>query len=154
MDEYLENAFLELKRVDHLYYVSLKYTRTVDMIKHMLDRLISTLSFGIESLLNHAKEQKKINEVPSNLGLRAKLVIDTFQDEQLTGYMHFYLKLRKILRANYTQREEFRRHVTMIATIDNGEIVEVNIDILKEHYDKAIDFVNFVKVIIHGEEES
>ena len=42
----------------------------------------------------------------------------------------------------------------MIATIDNGEIVEVNIDILKEHYDKARDFVNFVKVIIHGEEES
>lgn len=154
MDEYLENAFLELKRVDHLYYVSLKYTRTVDMIKHMLDRLISTLSFGIESLLNHAKEQKKINEIPSNLGLRAKLVIDTFQDEQLTDYMNFYLKLRKILRANYTKREEFRRHVTMTATIDNGEIVEVNIDILKEHYDKARDFVNFVKVIIHGEEES
>lgn len=154
MDESLEDAFKELKRVDHLYYVSLKYTRTVDMIKHMLDRLISTLSFGIESLLKHAKEQKKINEIPSNLGLRAKLVIDTFQDDQLTDYMNFYLKLRKILRANYTKREEFRRHVTMTATIDNGEIVEVNIDILKEHYDKARDFVNFVKVIIHGEEES
>lgn len=154
MDESLEDAFKELKRVDHLYYVSLKYTRTVDMIKLMLDRLISTLSFGIESLLKHAKEQKKINEIPSNLGLRAKLVIDTFQDEQLTDYMNFYLKLRKILRANYTKREEFRRHVTMTATIDNGELVEVNIDILKEHYDKAKDFVNFVKVIIHGEEES
>ena len=68
--------------------------------------------------------------------------------------MNFYLKLRKILRANYTQREEFRRHVTMSATIDNGELVEVNIDILKEFYDKAKDYVNFVKVIIHGEEES
>ena len=149
MDEYLENAFLELKRVDHLYYVSLKYTRTVDMIKHMLDRLISTLSFGIESLLNHAKEQKKINEVPSNLGLRAKLVIDTFQDEQLTGYMHFYLKLRKILRANYTKREEFRRHVTMTVTVDE-QVIEVNIDVLYEYYDRVKNFVENAYKLIHG----
>ena len=30
----------ELKRVDHLVYVSLKYTRTVDVIRSIIDRLI------------------------------------------------------------------------------------------------------------------
>jgi len=154
MEEALDNAIKELKRVDHLYYVSLKYTRTVDMIKHMIDRLINAFSYGIEYLLIHAKEQKKIDEIPSNLGLRAKLINDTFQDEKLTEYMNFYLRLRKILRAEYTKREEFRRHVTMTATIDDGEIVEVNIDILKEYYDKAKNFIKYMKVIVHGEEET
>ena len=42
MNEQLENTIEELKRVDHLFYVSLKYTRTVDMIKHVLERIIST----------------------------------------------------------------------------------------------------------------
>jgi hypothetical protein len=68
MEESLQDAITELKRVDHLFYVSLKYTRTVDMMKHMVERLISTFSFGIESILKHAKEEKKITEIPSNLG--------------------------------------------------------------------------------------
>ena len=34
MKEALDNAKEELKRVDHLFYVSLKYTRTADMMRH------------------------------------------------------------------------------------------------------------------------
>jgi hypothetical protein len=83
----------------------------------------------------------------------AKLIIDTFDDQEIKDYMNFYLKLRRIIRANYTKREEFRRHVTMTATLDNGEVVEVNIDVLKEYYDYAKQFIGFVKVLLHGEEE-
>ena len=153
MKEALDNANQELKRVDHLYSVSLKYTRTVDMMKHMVERLISTFSFGIESLLKHAKDEKKIDEIPGNLGLRCKLVLETFPGEEIADYMNLYLKLRKILRAKYTKREEYRRHVTMTATIDNGEVVEINIDNLKEHYETVKNFIKLVKVIEEGEEE-
>ena len=153
MKEALDNAITELKRVDHLFYVSLKYTRTVDMMKHMVERLISTFSFGIESLLKHAKEEKKISEIPANEGLRYKLLMETFPDDELTDYVNLYLRLRKIIRAKYTKREEFRRHVTMTATLDNGEIVEVNIDVLKEYYEKTKDFIKFIKIIVYGEEE-
>ncbi|MBL7055871.1 hypothetical protein ISS07_03090 [Candidatus Woesearchaeota archaeon] len=153
MKESLENAITELKRVDHLYYVSLKYTRTVDMMKHMVERLISTFSFAIEAILEQAKDDGLIEEIPANLGLRAKLVMDTFKDEELLDCMNFYIKLRKILRAKYTKREEFRRHVTMTATIDNGEVIEVNIDLLKEYYDKAKEFIRHIRISVFGEEE-
>ena len=56
MEEAFEEAVKEIKRVDHLFYVSLKYTRTVDMMKHMLDRLISTFQHGIMVMLRKAKE--------------------------------------------------------------------------------------------------
>ena len=153
MKEALDNAIIELKRVDHLFYVSLKYTRTVDMMLHVVQRLANTFSFGIESLLKDAKENKKISSIPENIALRCKLLREIYKDERVNDYINFLIKLRKILRANYTKREEFRRHVTMTATIDNNEIVEINIDILKEYYEKAKEFVAFVKVIVHGEEE-
>ncbi|HJO01405.1 MAG: hypothetical protein QF655_02570 [Candidatus Woesearchaeota archaeon] len=153
MKEALYNAGQELKRVDHLFYVSLKYTRTADMMRHMIERLISTFSFGIDSLLKYAKEEKKIDEIPSNPMMRSKLLMETFTDEEFASYMNLYLKLRKILKADYSRREEFRRHVTMTCTLDKGEVTEVNIDILKEYYETAKNFVDYVERIVEGKEE-
>ena len=153
MKEALDNAKEELKRVDHLFYVSLKYTRTADMIRHMIERLINAFSFGIESLLKYAKEEKMIENIPSNPSLRSSLFMKTFKDEEALNYINLYLKLRKIIRADYSKREEYRRHVTMVSVIDNGEIIEVNIDILKEYYDTAKNFIKYAERTIKGEEE-
>jgi len=152
MEEALDNTRQELKRVDHLFYVSLKYTRTADMMKHMVDRLINVFTFGVESLLKYAKEKKKINEIPSNPVMSSKLLTQLFTDEEVVSYMNLYLKLRKITRADYSKREEYRRHVTMTCTIDN-QVVEVNIDSLKEDYETAKNFVNYVERIIEEKEE-
>lgn len=153
MKEALDNARQELKRVDHLFYVSLKYTRTADMIRHTIERLINAFSFGVESLLKHAKDEKKIDEIPSNPVMRCKLLLKTFTDEELINYVNLYSKLRKIIKAEYSKREEYRRHVTMTSVLENGEIVEVNIDVLKDYYDLAKKFINYVERIIEGKEE-
>lgn len=154
MEESFEQARQELKRVDHLFWVSLKYTRTVDVIKNVIERLINCIGFGLEALLKYAKEKKLVTSIPTNAGLRCELLKKTFPDNlELIDYINFYLMLRKLSKAEYAKREEFRRHVTMIATIDKGEVVEVSIDILKEYYEKTRDFVNFVKKIIKEEKE-
>ena len=154
MKESFEEAVQELKRVDHLFWVSLKYTRTVDVIKHVIDRLINCIGFGLESLLKYAKEKKLITNIPTNAGLRCDLLKKTFPDNlELVDYINFYILLRKLSKAEYAKREEFRRHVTMIATIDKGEIVEVSIDVLKEYYEKTRIFLTLVKKIINEEKE-
>lgn len=154
MKESFDEAVQELKRVDHLFWVSLKYTRTVDVIKHVIDRLINCIGFGLESLLKYAKEKKLVASIPVNQGLRCDLLKKTFPDNaELIEYINFYLKLRKLSKAEYSKREEFRRHVTMIATIDKGEIVEVSIDVLKEYYENTRNFISFVKKIINEEKE-
>ena len=154
MKESFDLAVQELKRVDHLFWVSLKYTRTVDVIKHVIDRLISCIGFGLESLLKYAKEKKLVASIPENAGLRCDLLKKTFPDNlELMEYLNFYSRLRKLSKAEYTRREEFRRHVTMIATIDKGEVVEVSIDSLKEDYEKTKKFIHFVKRIINEEKE-
>ena len=62
--DYLGQAREELKRVDHLIFVSLKYTRTVDVLKSVLTRLINCFECIIIGVLNDAYEQKKIKAVP------------------------------------------------------------------------------------------
>ena len=154
MKEAFDLAVQELKRVDHLFWVSLKYTRTVDVIKNVIERLINCIGFGLEALLKYAKEKKLVSSVPANAGLRCDLLKETFPDSpEIIDYINFYLRLRKLSKAEYTRREEFRRHVTMIATIDKGEVVEVSIDVLKEYYDRTKTFIALVKKIINEEKD-
>ena len=154
MKDSFDLAVQELKRVDHLFWVSLKYTRTVDVIKHVIDRLISCIGYGLESLLKYANEKKLVAHIPENAGLRIELLRKTFpENAEIVEYINFYQKLRKLSKAEYTKREEFRRHVTMVATIDKGEIVEVSIDSLKEDYEKTKIFIRLVKKVINEEKD-
>ena len=52
--------------------------------------------------------------------------------------------LRKINKAKFTKRLEYRRHVTMIADVD-GTFIEVNMDNLKENFKKAQDFIDYIE---------
>lgn len=149
MEESLEDAKEEIKRVDHLFYVSLKYTRTVDMMRTLINRLISTFDCALLSLLKHAKEKKKIKEIPLSPIPKCELLKKIYQDINIKKYIDPYLLLRKLMRAPYTKREEYRRHVTMISKIGDKKI-ETNIDTLKETYDDTIAFLNLVEETIRS----
>jgi len=147
MREALEDAKEELKRVEHLFYVSLKYTRTVDMMRKLIERLISTFDYGMLSLLKCAQAKKKIKEIPSTPISKGELVKKIYNEPKIKEYIDMYLLLRKLMRMPYTKREEYRRHVTMTSQVGD-EQVETHIDSLKEDYDKAIDFLSIVQETI------
>ncbi|MBW2974494.1 hypothetical protein KY366_02140 [Candidatus Woesearchaeota archaeon] len=147
MEESLEDAKEEIKRVDHLFYVSLKYTRTVDMMRSMIGRLISTFDYGMLSLLKYSKEKKKTNEIPETPISKCELLKEIYEETNIKKYMDLYLLLRKLMKSPYTKKEEYRRHVTMISQIGDKK-VDTNIDILKEYYEKTTKFVSFVQQII------
>ncbi len=151
--EFLEKAIEELKREEHLLYVSLKYTRTVDVIKNIISRMINSFSYGFEALLVHAKEKRIITDYPENLALRCNVLKEIFPDEKaLHDYIDFYLKLRKINRAKYTRREEYRRHVTMTVVVE-GETMEITMDSIMEDSQKLKEFIHYVKEFLFGPQE-
>jgi len=151
MKVFLEDAREELKRADHLIYVSLKYTRTVDVIKNLIERLISCIDFVIEGLLDHAIEQKMISEKPANIGLKCNTLKKVF-GEKVEAMVALYLHLRKVSRAEYKKSSEYRRHVTMTATTDEGVFL-IDIDKSKELYLQVKQFVEDAERLIGGEEE-
>lgn len=143
--DYLNDSREELKRVDHLIYVSLKYTRTVDVIRSIIDRLINASDFLVDQLLFLAKQEKKIKELPKLPGVKCDKVKDVYsEDKKLMSFIDFYLKLRKIVRMEYTRNTEYRRHVYM-GIVMNGEELRINIDLVIEFYDKAKEFFDYVK---------
>ena len=149
MNEYLEEAKEELKRVDHIIYVSLKYTRTVDIIRNALHRMISAFDYITEGILWYSKEKKKISQVPKT----HKDKIDTLarlykEDKQLKNFIRFYSFLRELIKVPYTKREEYRRHVTMISELGK-HTAEVNIDVLEDNFDPmAKRFLEYAEMLV------
>jgi hypothetical protein len=146
MKDYLDDVKNEVKRVDHLIYVSLKYTRTVDVIRSVIERIINSLEIGIEGLLEKVKKRRQKFDIPDQPLLRCTLIKETFPDDKkLLKFVDFYLMLRRILKAPHTNREEYRRHVTMTSELSAGNFVEVNIDILHDYYDKTKKWVEYLE---------
>ena len=146
MKDAIEDAYEEIKRIDHLIYVSLKYTRTVDVFKSIIKRMINSFDCIINGLLKKLLGEKKIEEIPASIKVKCDLLKSTYKnDEALNDYLNFYLLLRKLNRAEYTKRNEFRRHVTMSATIDDGKIVEVTIDSINEYFERIKAFLMYIR---------
>ncbi|PIN79748.1 hypothetical protein COV16_02560, partial [Candidatus Woesearchaeota archaeon CG10_big_fil_rev_8_21_14_0_10_34_8] len=105
MRESVINSWEELKRVDHLIYVSLKYTRTVDVIKSIVERLINAYDFLMQAILEKAEEENKITEVPKMAVQRVTAVHKLYPyDQKMNSFLDFYMLLRKIVRAKTSAR--------------------------------------------------
>jgi len=143
MLESLDLAKEEIKRADHLMYVSLKYTRTVDIIKSIIERLINAFNFGIDALL----KKKKVRDIPTIPKLKLDLVRKNYPDEDLNNFLQLYQLFREIDKASFERAREYRRHVTMTAHLDDKEI-EVTIDIIEDYYGKTKEFIEYVESIV------
>lgn len=150
MKEALEKAKEELKRVDHLIYVSLKYTRTCDVFKSIIERLINAIDFMIESLLKKEREEKKIDSIPPQPKAKCMLCAEKTNHPELREMCNFYLLLKDIDKAKFTREREYRRYVTMTVELD-GKKVEVDIDTITEYYKKTKGYYEIISKIMYGE---
>jgi hypothetical protein len=153
MEEALDSSLEELKRVDHLIYVSLKYTRTCDIFKSIIERMIEALNFAFEALLIKLEEEHKIMEVPIQPGIKAELIKEHYPDEKMQEIVDFYLLLRKLNRADFTREREYRRHVTMRMEID-GSPFAVNIDSITEYLKKLKEEMHYIHSVVKEEPEA
>jgi len=143
-NEALDEAKGEIKRADHLLYVTLKYTRTIDVIKNTISRLANAYDNAIIYALEVLKSKKKIKEVPLTPVSRAELLRDLYKrDIFILDSLNTYFFLRKVSRAEYTKKEEFRKNVTL-TVMNNDEVIEVNIKILEEYYNKTREFIDYI----------
>ncbi len=150
MKESLDQAKEELKRVDHLIYVSLKYTRTVDVLLSVVERMINAYGFAIDALLKKAEEVKKIEEIPSRDLLKGEEVKKLYPEEVVHENINTFLLFRKLRQADYKKSDEYRRHVAMTSEVD-GKTIVINIDSISEYYKKIQNFIKFVEELIYEE---
>lgn len=136
-----ENAKEELKRADHSIYVSLKYTRTVDIIKNIIKRLISAYDIAMLEALQHLHNKKKIKDVPNVSKKRASLVASSFP--AFKKDIDFYFFLRDIDISDFTRCGEYRKNVAMIVFV-KGKRTVIDIETVKKFFDRVVIFVDKV----------
>jgi hypothetical protein len=145
MEDLEDSAKEELKRADHLIYVTLKYTRTSEVIKNTIKRLISAFDYSILEVLEYLKHKKKIKVVPTITKLRAELLQGLLPETKY--YIEFYFLLKQIDKAELKKKEEYRKNVALIAFDRKGMPLEINIDTLKKYYDKTHEFIEIIDEI-------
>src|SRR3989344_3465510 len=143
------NAREELKRADHLIYVSLKYTRTVDVIESVIVRLMSAQQMTIDALLEWLEKKKKLKKIDLSKPYKIKIELireKMKKDETVIKLLDFYEYLIKIMKADHIKKEEFRKNVRLIAHDKNGNVIEeVGIEVLKEYYKKVCDQIDTIE---------
>ena len=125
-DEYLIEAHEELNRIEHIIYVSLKYTRTTDVLRNALLRFISYSDIILELVARKAVDAGHLDRFPRTPMIIAKRLED-YPDEKVRKFVHFYQQLRLLLRTEYQSVNEYRRHVGMMYTLPKSSAL-VNID--------------------------
>ncbi len=125
----------QMLRADHLFHVTLKYTRTADVIKNTIRRLVTSLEYTITEIL----EKKKVKNIPAIALMKADLLKRTFpKNKEIKELVSFYLHLKKIDKGQYAIKDEYRKNVAII--VDD---IRVDIPKLRALLDKTKELVKF-----------
>ena len=146
MKQRLQEAKEELKRADHQVFVSLKYTRTVDVLKHCIERLMNTIDLMFQSICHKFVSEGKFEDVPQAPIPRCKRVQENFTGNEVVQQIcEIFLHLRKLDKAEFDRSKEFRRHVTMHAFMADDIVEEITIDKVTEWYKQVKNFVEYTE---------
>ncbi len=136
--EYEESAEEELKRADHLLYVTLKYTRNVDVIKNIIKRLINAHDFAVLEALKYLK----VKHMPSVPRVRIKLFVEKMP--QFAKEAKFYLLLKELDTVPFRRREEYRKNVTLVT-----DIMNINIEKVSSFFERTVQFIKTIEEMVN-----
>jgi len=141
----LDRIIQEKISADHLLYVSLKYTKTCDVIKNLLIRWRKMIETAIEQILKHAKKKKKIKSIPATPIGKIQEVKTLFKkDRNFQDTIEFYEMTRKLDELRQERIGEFRKNVCL-KIFYKGEEINVNLEQLKIYADMLEKFISTTK---------
>ncbi len=141
----MEDIIKEKISADHLLYVSLKYTKTCDVMINLIFRWRKMIETGIESILKHAKKKKKIKSISTNPLGKIEETRKLFKkDKNFQEVLDMYEMFRKIKDLRKERIGEFRKNVTL-KVFYKGKEVNINLDQLKEYAERLEKFISTTK---------
>lgn len=144
----MEEIIKEKISADHLLYVSLKYTKTCDVIMNLILRWRKMIETSVNVILEHALETKKIKAIPASpLGRldEAKKLLN--KDANFQKTLDTFEMFRKVEELKKERIGEFRKNVCLKINYKNEEI-SVNLEKLKEYAEMLEKFISSTKQFI------
>ena len=146
----LEKIIKEKISADHLLYVSMKYTKTCDVMINLIKRWKVMMDFAFDSLLEKAKKKKLIKVIPSAPKIKLDFLKEVFKkNPEVLEALREYEMFRLIDVLKKTKESEFRKGVCLRVIYKSGETA-INLDKLKEYSEILERFINFTKEFLIG----
>jgi len=141
----MERIIKEKIGADHLLYVSLKYTKTCDVIINLLLRWKVMIEMAMDLLVEKAKKQKKwkpVHDAPRAKLVQLKKIYAS--DKVVMETLDLYEMFRDIEKLEKVRESEFRKGVNLRVNY-MGKEVSVNLDKLKEYAALLERFISGLK---------
>ena len=133
----------ERKRAEHLFYTSLKYTKTADVMVNLMKRWASTIEETIEASLKHAKKKKLIKEIPKVPKAKIIVMKKIIKEDVVKKMMDLYEIFRNINKYRKVAEHEFRKNVSLKLIKDN-QVIKIDLTKLEE-WEKI--FEDYIKIV-------
>lgn len=148
MEERLERIIQEKISADHLLYVSLKYTKTCDVMVNLLKRWKIMIDHSVEAILEKARRKKMIKVIPTAPKLQMDLIKELFsKDPKIMEVVEIYPMFKLIDTLKKTREGEFRKGVCL-RVFYKGDFVVINMDKLMEYAGQVESFINSTRDFI------
>ena len=141
----MEDIIKEKISADHLLYVSLKYTKTCDVIVNLLSRWRNMIDKCMDRLVEKAKKEKKWKPVPD--APRAKLIQlkKIYKNsKEISDALQLYEIFRDIDTLEKIRESEFRKGVNL-KVFYKGQTININLVQLKEYAYTLERFISSIK---------
>ena len=144
----IEEIIKEKTSADHLLYVSLKYTKTCDVILNLLARWKSLIEISFDAILEKKVEDGKILAMHTNPKQRIEFIKKYFSKvDVIQNVIPLYIFFKRIPDLNKNKSGEFRKNVNL-KIIESSKTTEINMEKLGEYYEIVEKFIIEVKKIL------
>ncbi len=138
----MEEIIQEKISADHLLYVSLKYTKTCDVIVNLLIRWKTMIDRCIDAILARAKKKKKISSISLNPVGKVEQMRKLFKkDKEFLKVLDMYEMFKKIRELKKERIGEFRKNVTL-KVFYKGKEININLEQLKIYAEMLEKFIS------------
>jgi hypothetical protein len=141
----LEEITKEKTSADHLLYVSLKYTKTCDVILNLIERWRSLMDLSFDAILDKASKENKIQVPHNSPKQKIEHVRHYFKkNKDIQDILPLYIFFRRIPGLAKSREGEFRKNVNL-KIIEDKKTTEINMDMLKEYSEKLEKFISAIR---------
>ena len=141
----MERIMQEKISADHLLYVSLKYTKTADVILNLIARWKSLIELSFDVLLEKARKKKLISKVPTVPKKKVEEIREIFKKEKdILDTVDLYEFFAIIDKLEKVRENEFRKNITL-KVLYKGNWIDINLDMLKEYRASLERFITYLR---------
>lgn len=144
----IEEIIKEKTSADHLLYVSLKYTKTCDVILNLIARWKSLIEVSFDAILEKKVAEGKMPAMPTNPKQRIEFLKKYFiKNPEVQSVIPLYIFFKRVPDLKHTKIGEFRKNVNL-KIFELKKCTEINMEKLGEYYEIIEKFINEVNKIL------